>query len=504
MAIPLPLKLYGEARRNSSGIDLGNRAQLEKLLSEMKPYLARPIPAVADNSKDDVKAAVSSARSAFATWLQTSTEHRAAILETLADLMEKHLVEFIALCSMEAGKTLADGVAEVREAADFCRYYAQQARELAKPESLVSPAGESNQLSMHPRGVFGCISPWNFPLAIFTGQVAAALVCGNCVVAKPAEQTPYIAKRAVELFHQAGIPKDVLQLVTGDGESVGASLVAHPQIDGIVFTGSVETAKRIQLSLAQRKGAIVPLIAETGGQNCMVVDSSALPEQAVDDIILSAFGSAGQRCSALRVLFVQEDIADELLKLLAGAMQELKLGDALYADTDIGPVIDKAAQDMLLAHIEQMKKKARLIAATPKPEALKGTFVAPHAFEISSIDTLEQEIFGPVLHVVRFKAGTLPQVVDAINSTGYGLTFGVHSRVDDHIKLLVEKVHAGNIYVNRSMIGATVGVQPFGGEGLSGTGPKAGGPYYLLRFLTERTTTVNTAAIGGNVTLLAS
>ncbi len=504
MSIPLPIRLYGEARMNSGGIDFGNREQLATLTSAVNEHYKAPLGSIANFTSEQLAQAIGRARAAFPGWAQTPANQRADIVERMADVLETHLAELIALCCKEAGKTLVDGVAEVREAADFCRYYAAQARDLAKPQSLTSPAGESNQLSLHPRGVFGCISPWNFPLAIFIGQVAAALVTGNCVIAKPAEQTPLIAKRAVELFALAGLPENTLILAPGDGETIGAGLVASPGIDGIVFTGSVETAKLIQVSLAQRKGTIVPLIAETGGQNCMVVDSSALPEQAVDDIILSAFGSAGQRCSALRVLFLQEDIADDLLKLLAGAMQELKIGDGVDTTTDIGPVIDAQAQGLLLAHIEDMKKSAKLIASTPFPAGLSGTFVAPYAFEIKNISQLEREVFGPVLHVVRFKAGTLPQVIEAINSTGYGLTFGIHSRVDDHIRLLASSVHAGNIYVNRSMIGATVGVQPFGGEGLSGTGPKAGGPYYLLRFIIERTTTVNTAAIGGNVTLLAS
>ncbi|NBO19535.1 MAG: bifunctional proline dehydrogenase/L-glutamate gamma-semialdehyde dehydrogenase PutA, partial [Proteobacteria bacterium] len=503
--IPLPSRLYGQHRTNSRGLDFGNQAMLSDLMTQLSPFVAAPLPLVKDVSTEQVLAAIGSAQNAFGAWSVRSVDERAAILEKAADLLEENSAEFMALCSREAGKTLADGVAEVREAADFCRYYAAEARRLMQPETLTGPAGESNVLQMHPKGVFACISPWNFPLAIFIGQVAAALVCGNCVLAKPAEQTPRIAGRAVALLHRAGVPKEVLQLVPGPGETVGAALVSDTRIAGVVFTGSVETAQIIQKSLAARGGALIPFIAETGGQNCMVVDSSALPEQAVDDILLSAFGSAGQRCSALRVLYVQEDIADELLKLLAGAMQELKLGDPLAPDTDIGPVIDAEAQGQLLAHIEKMKKTAKLIATAPAPSAgLQGHFVAPHAFEISGIHVLEREVFGPVLHVVRFSHSKLAQVLDAINSTGYGLTFGVHSRIDEHIRLLISGVKAGNIYVNRSMIGATVGVQPFGGEGLSGTGPKAGGPHYLLRFVNERTTTINIAAIGGNVSLLNS
>jgi len=498
-ALPLPVDIYGAARKNSAGIDFGNLAQLKALKQEMAANTAAALPMVKDIGKEVLGGMLDTAQRAWPAWAATAPQERAAILSRAADILEAHCAELMALCAQEAGKTLADGVAEVREAADFCRYYAQQMLALVA-QPMTGPVGESNVLSHHARGVFACISPWNFPLAIFTGQVVAALVTGNCVIAKPAEQTPGIAARAVELLHEAGIPKEVLQLASGSGEVVGAALVADKRIDGVVFTGGTDTAQRIAQALAARSGPIVPLIAETGGQNCMVVDSSALPEQAVDDIILSAFGSAGQRCSALRVLFVQEDIADELLTLLAGAMQELQLGGPLDPSTDIGPVIDAQAQEALLAHIAKLKSSAKFIAAAPLHA--QGCFVAPHAFEIGSIGELTREHFGPILHVIRFKTGALAQVADQINDTGYGLTFGIHSRIDEHIRLLVSRVHAGNIYVNRSMIGATVGVQPFGGEGLSGTGPKAGGPHYLLRFMTERTLTVNTAAIGGNVSLL--
>jgi len=499
--IALPLAIYGAHRRNSAGIDFGNAAQLQALLKTI-PHPDQPLSTISDATMTTLNDAINSAHKAFPFWAATPVEKRAAILERAADLLEEYEPELIGLCTHEAGKTLPDGIAEVREAADFCRYYAAEARRILAPHVLTGPAGESNVLMLHPRGVFACISPWNFPLAIFMGQVTAALITGNGVIAKPAEQTPLIAARAVEILHEAGVPREVLHLVPGPGETIGAALVADKRICGVVFTGGTDTAQRIQQALATRGGSIVPLIAETGGQNCMVVDSSALPEQAVDDIILSAFGSAGQRCSALRILFVQDDIADELLKLLAGAMQELKVGNPADPATDIGPVIDADAQRMLLDHIERMKKSAKLVAVTPITGTPEGFFVAPHAFEIANIETLSREIFGPVLHVIRFATGTLPQVIDAINSTGYGLTFGIHSRIDEHVQLLVSRVHAGNIYVNRSMIGATVGVQPFGGEGLSGTGPKAGGPHYLLRFVNERTTTVNTAAIGGNVSLL--
>lgn len=497
--IALPGKIYGNARKNSQGMDFGNIAQLDALVSGVQRHSS--LPYVEDMSNAALNQAIEAVQKAQNAWSAMHVQNRAAILEKAADLMESHRDELVAICAREGGKTLSDGVAEVREAADFCRYYAAEARHLFAAQMLVGPAGESNRLTLSPHGLFACISPWNFPLAIFTGQVVAALVTGNAVLAKPAEQTRAIATRAVELLYEAGVPRDVLTLVCGPGETMGAALIKDTRVSGVVFTGGTDTARHIQRALAERGGPIIPLIAETGGQNCMVVDSSALPEQAVDDIVLSAFGSAGQRCSALRVLYVQEDIADDLLHLLSGAMQELQLGDPSDPATDIGPVIDKEAQGALLQHIEQMTQTARLIAAAPLP-SVGGTFVAPHAFEIKHIAELKHEHFGPVLHVIRFKAGELARVADEINSTGYGLTFGIHSRIDAHIRLLASRVKAGNIYVNRSMTGATVGVQPFGGSGLSGTGPKAGGPHYLLRFVTERTLTVNTAAIGGNVTLL--
>jgi len=509
--IPLPPALY-DTRKNSGGMDFGNLAEVEALARAMQPFVALPLAPVTDATPPMVEEALKVARAAFPVWENIPVTERYALLEKAADALEAHRPELMALLAREAGKTLPDALSEVREAADFCRYYALHARRLMGEERLTGPTGESNTLSLHPRGVFACISPWNFPLAIFTGQITAALATGNCVVAKPAEQTPRIAARAVELLHQAGIPRHVLQLLPGSGEAVGAKLVADPRIDGVVFTGGTDTAQKIAQSLSERKGPLVPLIAETGGQNCMVVDSSALIEQAVDDIVLSAFGSAGQRCSCLRVLFVQEEVADSLLELLAGAMQELRLGDPLLLSTDIGSVIDKDAHTMLQAHITAMKKSVRFIAATPAPHLTSprlreeeggGNFVAPHAFEIPHIGVLQKEVFGPVLHIIRFRAGAMQEVADAINGTGYGLTFGIHSRIDDNVRFFTSRIRAGNIYVNRSMIGATVGVQPFGGEGLSGTGPKAGGPHYLLRFVLERTRTINTAAIGGNLQLLS-
>ena len=408
------------------------------------------------------------------------------------------------LCMREAGKTVNDTIAEVREAADFCRYYAAMARrQFGSPQTLNGPTGEHNELSLHGRGVFVAISPWNFPLAIFIGQVSAALVTGNAVLAKPAEQTPLIAFRAVQILHEAGIPRAALQLLPGDGVTVGAQLTSDPRIDGVAFTGSTETARLINLSLAGRDAPLATLIAETGGQNVMLVDSSALPEQVVSDVIASAFLSAGQRCSALRVLYVQEDVADNIEEMLTGAMQELVLGDPRMLNTDVGPVIDPDALEILNNHVKRMEKEGRLIARVPVNSDLKGYFFAPCAYAIDSISQLEREVFGPVLHVIRYRARDLEKVLREVNATGYGLTLGIHSRIDKTQMDVARAARVGNCYINRTMTGAVVGVQPFGGERLSGTGPKAGGPHYLARFGTERTLTINTAAVGGNATLLA-
>ena len=369
---------------------------------------------------------------------------------------------------------------------------------------MPGPTGERNQIELHGRGVFACISPWNFPLAIFTGQIAAALAAGNAVIAKPAEQTPLIAAAAVRLLHEAGIPGEVLHLLPGTGEAVGAPLVADPRIAGIAFTGSTETARQINLELARRPGPIVPLIAETGGQNAMIVDSSALAEQVVADVLASAFDSAGQRCSALRLLYVQDDIADRLLAMLAGAMAELAIGDPALIATDVGPVIDAAAQEALEQHAARMEREGRLLYRCTLPAGTEhGTFFAPRAFEIDSAARLAGEVFGPILHVVRWHADRLDAVLDEIAATGYGLTLGIHSRIDETVRHILARLKVGNSYVNRNMIGAVVGVQPFGGEGLSGTGPKAGGPHYLHRFATERTVSIDTTAAGGNATLLS-
>jgi RHH-type proline utilization regulon transcriptional repressor/proline dehydrogenase/delta 1-pyrroline-5-carboxylate dehydrogenase len=411
----------------------------------------------------------------------------------------------LALCIREAGKTVMDALAELREAVDFCRYYAARCRaDFGKPTLMPGPTGERNQLALHGRGVFACISPWNFPLAIFMGQVTAALAAGNAVIAKPAEQTPLIAGLAVAILHRAGVPGDVLHLLPGDGATVGAPLVTDPRIAGVAFTGSTETARLINRVLAAKDGPIVPLIAETGGQNALIVDSSALPEQVVRDTVVSGFQSAGQRCSALRVLFVQQDIAPKLTEMLAGAMAELKIGDPAFLSTDVGPVIDKDAKEMLEKHAARMAREGKLIHETKLScDCQLGYFFAPRAYQIDSLARLEREVFGPILHVISYAGDRLDEVIEAINRTGYGLTLGIHSRIDSRAEHIVSRLRVGNAYVNRNMIGAVVGVQPFGGEGLSGTGPKAGGPHYLHRFATERTLSVDTTASGGNASLLS-
>jgi RHH-type proline utilization regulon transcriptional repressor/proline dehydrogenase/delta 1-pyrroline-5-carboxylate dehydrogenase len=529
--IPKPIDLYGRERRNSRGINIARDSELADLKQAMEAALERNWSAAPTGSAakpgeqgeqtapadtrlsvgsvywtqpESVSDAVAAAVEAQRDWDALGAAERADILDRIGDLYESHIAELMALCTREGGKTLLDGIAEVREAVDFCHYYAMQARKnFAEPMEMPGPTGESNMLRTHGKGVFVCISPWNFPLAIFTGQIVAALVSGNAVLAKPAEQTPLIAGRAVELMRQAGVPEHVLQCLPGDGK-VGAALTGDPRIAGVAFTGSTETARVINKTLADREGPIATLIAETGGQNAMIVDSSALPEQVVQDVIHSAFLSAGQRCSALRILCVQEDVADRMLKMLSGAMEELSIGDPGLLETDIGPVIDKGQLGMLEEHAARMDREARLIAKAPLREDLpQGYWFAPRAYEIDRIDQLEGEVFGPILHVVRYRARDLDKLIDQINGLGYGLTLGIHSRIDRIQHHIAYRAHVGNAYINRNMTGAVVGVQPFGGEGLSGTGPKAGGPHYLYRFVTERTLTNNTAAIGGNASLMA-
>ncbi|MFT4120466.1 bifunctional proline dehydrogenase/L-glutamate gamma-semialdehyde dehydrogenase PutA [Bradyrhizobium sp.] len=497
--IPLPVDLFAPERRNSRGIEFGDRAALDRLLADVGAETSDQRP-IADATPDQANAAVAAARAGFGAWSRTPAATRAAALEQAAHLLESRSARFLALLQREGGKTLDDALSELREAADFCRYYAAQGRKLFGTETAMpGPTGESNTLAMRGRGVFVAISPWNFPLAIFLGQVTAALMAGNSVVAKPAEQTPRIALEAVRLLHEAGIAADALHLVTGDGR-IGAVLTAHRDIAGAVFTGSTEVARIINRTLAAKDGPIVPLIAETGGINAMIADATALPEQVADDVVTSAFRSAGQRCSALRLLFVQEDVADRMIEMIAGAAKELKIGDPAGVATHVGPVIDMEAKQRLDAHVARMKTEARLHFAGTAPD---GCFVAPHIFELKDAQQLTEEVFGPILHVVRYRAETLGRVLQAVAATGYGLTLGIHSRIDDTVETIIDRAQIGNIYVNRNMIGAVVGVQPFGGNGLSGTGPKAGGPHYLARFAAEKTVTINTAAAGGNAALLA-
>jgi len=522
--VPRPRDMLPD-RRNSLGLDLADVAILDRLAQRVERdrmeqareqgqrqgrVLTEPadrrrrVGMVREASEKDVDTVVRAAAHAWHGWEATPVEARAAALERTAELFETHIEELVSLCVREAGKTLPDAVAEVREAADFCRYYAARGRIDLTPLALPGPTGESNRLELGGRGAFACISPWNFPLAIFAGQVSAALMAGNAVVAKPAEQTPLTAARAVELLHAAGVAHDALQLLAGTGEQVGAPLVRHPLVAGVAFTGSYETAVAINRALAARAGPIVPLVAETGGLNAMVVDSSALPEQVVADALASAFQSAGQRCSALRVLLLQEDAAPRILEMLGGATAELAVGDPASPETDVGPVIDEAARAGLERHIGILRERGRVIAAASLPEpARNGSFVAPIAVEIGLSDLPQREVFGPVLHVIRWRTDELERVLDALAATGYGLTLGVHSRIERFVERVRSRLRVGNTYVNRNMIGAMVGVQPFGGEGLSGTGPKAGGPGYLRRFAIERTLTVNTAALGGNASLLA-
>ncbi len=540
--IPLPLRLYGEesahahnpghvSRKNSMGVNLANDNELKVLADAVNaaraPWSAQPLvpgSASAEAERDvtnpadrrevvgrsrnadaaTIERALANAVAAQPEWDLLPAASRAAILEHAADLLEQRRGEFIALCVREAGKTIPAAISEVREAADMCRYYAALARRLfGQPEALPGPTGESNQLFLRGRGVFVCISPWNFPLAIFMGQVAAGLAAGNAVIAKPADQTTLVGHAAVKLLHEAGVPAGVLQFVPCKGSVLGNTLLTRPEVSGVCFTGSTETAWTINRTLAARNAPIAALIAETGGQNALIADSSALPEQLVKDVLASAFDSAGQRCSAARVLYVQDDIADKVIEMLKGAMAELVVGDPGKLSSDVGPVIDEPSRRFLVEHCERMDREARKLAeATLAPGSEHGTFFAPRAYELPSLSLLTQEVFGPVLHVLRWKSDQLDQVIDAINATGFGLTLGIHSRIDATIEHISRRAKVGNCYVNRNQIGAVVGVQPFGGEGLSGTGPKAGGPHYLVRFATERTLTINTTAAGGNASLL--
>ena len=527
-SIPLPVDLFGAVRRNSMGIDLHDRETLAAVVtaittdpgtsSPLTPSAvegpparsrgpSRPRPAGASTSPGTTgkgavataAEAVSRAAAAVPSWSATPVETRARILETLADSLERHRLDLMRVCVEEAGKTIADALGEVREAADFCRYYANQARDVMTPRVLPGPTGERNTLRLAGRGVWACIAPWNFPLAIFLGQVAAALATGNTVVAKPAPQTPAIAGWAVALAHAAGVPEDALVLLVG-GSGQGQALVEDVRVGGVAFTGSTATARRIARTLlADDARPLVPLIAETGGLNAMIVDSTALPEQVVADIVTSAFRSAGQRCSALRLLLVQEEVADRTLEMLAGAMDTLRVGDPVDPPTDVGPVIDRAAYDALMAYRETVRGRWVKTIGVPAD----GLFVPPTVIRLDRIEDLGAEWFGPLLHVVTWPAGRLGETVARVNAGGFGLTMGLHSRIARAADEVEATARVGNLYVNRAMIGAVVGSQPFGGEGLSGTGPKAGGPHYLPRFCVERTVSTDTTSAGGNATLLS-
>jgi len=526
--IPLPRDLFGASRRNSSGIEFGDSAALEALVAEVrsapKVAVAKPlidgsavtgreravnspvdgavIGAVQEGDEALVATAMASAQAAFPAWSSIPVAERAAALERAGDLMEQNRGRLIALLQSEAGKTIDDCVSEVREAVDYCRFYAQDARRMFAPRVLPGPTGESNELRMRGRGVFVCISPWNFPLAIFSGQVVAALVAGNSVVAKPAEQTPLVAFETIRLLHRAGIPAGALNLVPGDGKT-GARLVADRRVAGVAFTGSTEVARGINRTLAAKDGPITPLIAETGGVNAMIVDATALPEQVTDDVIASAFRSAGQRCSALRLLCVQEDVADRVLDMVIGAARELSLGDPRDLATHVGPVIDGEAKSKLGRWIAMMDSRGAVLFRLEANPPTGGTYVTPAIVELDSARELKEEVFGPVLHFVRWRSSELDRLLDDIAANDTALTLGIHSRIETVVAHVAARMPHGNVYVNRNMIGAVVGSQPFGGSHLSGTGPKTGGPNYLRRFALEQIITVNTAASGGNATLLS-
>lgn len=531
--IPLPANLFGRTRQNSRGLNFDNPLVLEELEANLTQYSGTIYKAASivngreekngtkmsiENpttqqrigqavfaSYETIERTMQIAQTGHQIWSQTSAQHRASILEKIAALLDKNREELIYLANTEGGRTLKDCDDEVREAIDFCRYYAAMGRQDFDEagKSLISPTGETNIYKLKSRGVFVCISPWNFPIAIFTGQIVAALMAGNAVIAKPAEQTPIIAHKIIKLMLEAGVPPQTLNLILGDGK-VGAALIEAKNLAGVAFTGSTHVAQLINQTLSQKSGAVPRLIAETGGQNAMIVDSSALTEQVVDDVIHSAFGSAGQRCSACRILYLQDDIADKTIEMLKGTMQAIKVGDPSDISTDIGPLINEEARAIVQHHKVRLEGFGKKISEVPMEKNLEnqGTFFAPIAYEISDINHLEKEIFGPVLHVIRFKATDIDKVIDEINATGFGLTFGIHSRIDSFIKKVTSRVKAGNVYVNKSTIGAVVGVQPFGGRGMSGTGPKAGGPQYLRAFATEKLISTDTTAAGGNTSLV--
>ena len=516
-------------RKNSKGEDLDNFLQINKIKASFASFGAKSYLVDARNSSKSqdyrdivgpvkrreflgkvalldsfqVESAVQKAQKSYDYWSNLSVNSRACCLEKAADYLEKARDEFIYLCMIEAGKTWQDSIDEIREAIDFLRYYAQQARSVLVEKECEGPTGEENLWRPVGRGVFLCISPWNFPLAIFVGQVSAALVAGNTVLAKPASQTAIIAYRMLEILYQAGVPKDVCHLLPGGHKVVASPLVSDDRIKGVMLTGSTNTAKKIALNLAKRSGAIVPFVAETGGQNAMIVDSSALLEQSVHEVVESAFKSAGQRCSACRVLFLQQEIADAFIHMLKGAMQLLVVGDPTLLETDVGPVIDESAYNTLEKHVQYLTTiNAKELFVCDVSDSLDGFFFAPRAYEISGLDCLKEEVFGPVLHIIRYAREDIDKVIDSIHATNYGLTVGIHSRLIKFATSLAKKLDVGNVYINRNMIGAVVGVQPFGGNNLSGTGPKAGGPWYLTRLSKEQVISTNTTAIGGNTELL--
>jgi RHH-type proline utilization regulon transcriptional repressor/proline dehydrogenase/delta 1-pyrroline-5-carboxylate dehydrogenase len=533
--IRLPENLYGDTRKNSDGINFDDSITVKKLVdtierfSKSKLYEAAPLiagkkyiagagheklnPASTNDivgriypaSVEQVENAFDAARLGYQIWSSTAAEQRAAVIERLGDLLEENRAELMSLCGREGGRTLKDAADEVREAVDFCRYYAAQGRLDFNDNGRVlkGPTGEKNIYKMNGRGIFVCISPWNFPVAIYTGQIVAALMAGNAVIAKPAENTSLVGAYIAELIHKAGVPPEVFTFIPGNGQ-LGGALVAHNLVAGVAFTGSTAVAHSINKTLAEKEGPIARLIAETGGQNAMIVDSSALTEQVVDDVVRSAFGSAGQRCSACRLLYIQEDVADKTILMLQGAIQELKIGNPSDMTTDIGPLIDEEALMRVQHHKTRLGGFGRKIAEAPLDMEMKklGHYFAPCAFEIDGLEFLRGEVFGPILHVICYKAGDIDHVIDDINATGYGLTFGVHSRIQTFIDKVVSRINVGNVYVNRGMTGAVVGVQPFGGRGLSGTGPKAGGPQYLRAFASEQVISIDTTAAGGNTSLV--
>ena len=529
LSIPKPGKLFSPERRNSKGINLESSEELKQLKNKLKPCLEKPwhvdenalsneallkVYSPADSkdflgtyipaSKHNCHQAFDTCIDAFPAWRQQSADNRADLLVKASKLFEEHAADFIALLMREAGKTITNAHDELREAVDFLRYYALHARKLLSEHiTLTGPTGEHNAICMEGRGVILCISPWNFPLAIFTGQVAAALAAGNTVIAKPSTATPLVAARAIELFHEAGFPKEVLHYLPAPAKLIESTLLKESKLNGVMFTGSTAVANNINRLLAERNGPIIPFVAETGGQNAMIVDSSALAEQVVKDVTTSAFDSAGQRCSALRVLYVQEDIKDRIIELLKGHMDELHIGNPIKADTDIGPVINSHSSSELNLHIERFRHKNQVLYQCELPDNCSPEqFVPPTLIEIDNIDELYGEVFGPVLHIISYSADDIDKVIAAINGTGFGLTLGIHSRIQSFCDYIANKVQVGNVYINRNMIGATVGVQPFGGQGMSGTGPKAGGPHYLLRLVSEKTFSINTTAVGGNTNLL--